>query len=232
MAAVTSPGLCAALSSDGASIRSGAVLPEQVVCEQLDIPRGILQVVPLAVVLPVESPRAFSSGAEAGDLREVVFEIVDGGSVRLPDQEPLALGPRRHRCEPAAGAGRQAAPPRAVPAAGSDRGSPELVRHRLGADRAALRHAAAPGTVTGHPAAPRHRAGLHERGWCRACRARRAGRRAFAPSPLHATRAELLRALGHPYQARLTNERAGVDGEPGRAGRGPAPPRVDVASRL
>ena len=85
----------------------------------------------------------------------------------------------------------------------------QLGGHRLGADRPPLRHAPAPRAVAGDPPAPGHRPALRRRPGRRPGRARR---RSAAPLDryhlFHATRAELLRALGHPDEARAADQRA------------------------
>src|SRR5262249_24597494 len=90
---------------------------------------------------------------------------------------PVAVGPRGDRGRGAAAdPRRQTPPPRPVPATGRDRRLPRrsrtLARHRLGTDRAAVRHAAAPGTLAGHPPAPGHRPALRPGATARHARTR------------------------------------------------------------
>ena len=101
---------------------------------------------------------------------------------------------------------------RPLPAPGRHRRLPRrsqgLGRHRLGTDRAALRHAPAPGPVAGHPPAPGRRPALHRRRPSRPRRARHPRRHArrLPPLPRHPRRAPP--RLGHPYQARTADEGA------------------------
>ena len=101
--------------------------------------------------------------------------------------------------------GRSAAGARPVPAAGGDRGAalpaPRGPRHRLAADRAALRRAGAPLALAGGRAQPRRRDRDGRRPGARPGADRRRSTASTATYLYHAARADLLRRLGRRDEA-------------------------------